>query len=134
MPSTQTVGYGDFVARTGVERLYSVVAQLIGASAFGFIIGNISSILETMDSQAASFKRKMDTLKDYLVWHLVSHAHGCVCIVVPAKCRVWSIVDGWLFHTVVMDVVLLLLHYALFVDVYYGFFRCIGIGRRMKLN
>lgn len=62
----QTVGYGDIGARTNTERVYSIFAQLIGASAFGFIIGNISSILERMDARAAAFKRRMDTLKEYL--------------------------------------------------------------------
>ena len=62
----QTVGYGDVHALTNYERMYSVFAQLIGASAFGFIIGNISSILERMDARAAAFNRKMSTLKEYL--------------------------------------------------------------------
>eukprot|EP00500_Bicosoecida_sp_ms1_P000160 CAMPEP_0203810142 /NCGR_PEP_ID=MMETSP0115-20131106/2759_1 /ASSEMBLY_ACC=CAM_ASM_000227 /TAXON_ID=33651 /ORGANISM="Bicosoecid sp, Strain ms1" /LENGTH=1752 /DNA_ID=CAMNT_0050718925 /DNA_START=358 /DNA_END=5612 /DNA_ORIENTATION=- len=61
-----TVGYGDVNAGTTYERLYAMVAMLVGASVFGFIIGNISSLLGSMDARQAAYKHKMDEVKEYL--------------------------------------------------------------------
>lgn len=61
-----TVGYGDMGAGTTGERLYSMLAMLVGASVFGFIIGNISSLLGSMDARQAAYKHKMDEVKEYL--------------------------------------------------------------------
>ena len=41
------VGYGDIVAENDYERLYALATQLVGAAYFGFLIGNISTLLET---------------------------------------------------------------------------------------
>jgi CRP-like cAMP-binding protein len=60
------VGYGDVSAANNVERLYSIVTQLIGAVIFGYIIGSISSNLETVDMRAAVQKAKMTEVKDYM--------------------------------------------------------------------
>jgi len=66
MATMTGVGYGDVVAVTNNERLYSILTQLIGAAVFGFLIGNISTLLDTMDVRAATHKRKMTLLKDYM--------------------------------------------------------------------
>eukprot|EP00753_Platysulcus_tardus_P013660 PLAT3821.3.p1 GENE.PLAT3821.3~~PLAT3821.3.p1 ORF type:complete len:1960 (+),score=909.62 PLAT3821.3:67-5946(+) len=66
MATITGVGYGDVAAETTLERGYSIFTQIIGATSFGFFIGNISSLLETMDGRAAAYKRKMRELKEYM--------------------------------------------------------------------
>ena len=79
----QTVGYGDIVAGTTSEKVFSIVIQLVGASAFGFIIGNISALLERMDARQAAFKRRMSELTEYLVRRLRHSAATCVVLTTP---------------------------------------------------
>eukprot|EP00937_MAST-01D_sp_MAST-1D-sp2_P005789 g5789.t1 len=60
------VGYGDVSAASNAERAYSIVTQVVGAAMFGFIIGDISSIMETMDMRTALRRDKMAEVKAYL--------------------------------------------------------------------
>eukprot|EP00948_MAST-09A_sp_MAST-9A-sp1_P000582 g582.t1 len=60
------VGYGDVVGRSTAERLWSICTQLVGASVFGFIIGNIAQIITDFDKTAANYKAKMDEVKEYI--------------------------------------------------------------------
>ena len=39
------VGYGDVRAENTAERIYSIIAQIMGASIFGYIIGNITQLM-----------------------------------------------------------------------------------------
>jgi hypothetical protein len=60
------VGYGDITATNLGERVFSIVTQLIGACIFGFIIGNISHLLDTVDARGSAYRNKMDELKAYM--------------------------------------------------------------------
>ncbi|RHY28257.1 hypothetical protein DYB32_006106 [Aphanomyces invadans] len=60
------VGFGDVVIVTPFEKLYAIFAMIIGASVFGFVIGNISTLLESMDKRAAMYQMKMMLVKDYI--------------------------------------------------------------------
>ena len=60
------VGYGDIYATNFTERVYSIITQLFGACIFGFIIGNISNLLDTVDARAAAYKQRMDEIKAYM--------------------------------------------------------------------
>ena len=53
-------------ATAAVERLYSIMSMLVGASMFGFIIGNITSLLESVNLQASEYRRRMNSVKQYL--------------------------------------------------------------------
>jgi len=44
-----TVGYGDVVASNTSERILNIFILLIGASVFGYIIANVSNILDNID-------------------------------------------------------------------------------------
>ena len=65
------VGYGDVVALDDGERMYSIVTQLIGASVFGFLIGNIATLLETIDLKGSRFKRHKDRVVAYMAVRMV---------------------------------------------------------------
>ena len=51
---------------TTIERIYSIVAQLIGASVFGFIIANVSTLLASFGPRNVNYNRKLDEIKEYL--------------------------------------------------------------------
>ncbi|OQS06854.1 tetrameric potassium-selective cyclic nucleotide gated channel-like [Thraustotheca clavata] len=63
------VGYGDIHAVSVSERVFAIFAMMIGASVFGFVIGNISSLLDSMDTRAAVYQLKMMALKEYIRTH-----------------------------------------------------------------
>jgi hypothetical protein len=60
------VGYGDVYATDDAERAYSIITQLTGAAMFGFIIGDISSVMNSMDMRTAMRRDKMAEVKAYL--------------------------------------------------------------------
>ena len=64
--SITAVGYGDVHATTQGEMYYSIFTQLIGSSVFGFIIGNISNLVEKLDLRMAKYKKKYNEVKFYL--------------------------------------------------------------------
>lgn len=63
-----TVGYGDITASSDLERQYCTGALLVGAFVFAYILGDISSLLATLDRQAAMVEEKIDAVKEYLQW------------------------------------------------------------------
>lgn len=58
-----TVGYGDVIVTTTAERGFCVVGMLIGATVFGYIVGNVSVMMESFDLQSALRTQKMDRVK-----------------------------------------------------------------------
>jgi hypothetical protein len=48
-----TVGYGDIYAGTDAERVAALVWMVIGVGFYSFTIGNLSSIINTIDVKAA---------------------------------------------------------------------------------
>jgi hypothetical protein len=60
------VGYGDVTATNDAERMFSIMAQVMGAGIFGFVIGDTSSMLEAMDLQGLVSKEKMNDTKEYM--------------------------------------------------------------------
>jgi hypothetical protein len=41
-----TIGYGDIVPYTNIERIFDIVAMLIGALVFGYIIGAVGNVVQ----------------------------------------------------------------------------------------
>jgi len=58
-----TVGYGDITPLLPLEICLTMVTQLLGTSIFGFIIGNISSMVSQNDKFVLMIQDKMDTVK-----------------------------------------------------------------------
>lgn len=61
-----TMGYGDIVPHLNHEYIYNIVVMLIGASTYAFIIGNIASLISSLDSQKSNYWNDLDTLKLYM--------------------------------------------------------------------
>ena len=56
------VGYGDICPDSDAERLYTIIAMVIGGAFYGYIIGNISSIVSTTDANSRAYFEKMDLI------------------------------------------------------------------------
>eukprot|EP00899_Mesostigma_viride_P002123 jgi/Mesvir1/11911/Mv00251-RA.1 len=57
-----TVGYGDVVAMTTMERLFLVLSILLGVSVFAYVVGSICGIITGMNEAEADFFTTMDSL------------------------------------------------------------------------
>ena len=60
------VGYGDIYAVTVPERVYAIFVQIMGASIFGFLLGNINTILDSINLRSSFRRRKMNQVKHYM--------------------------------------------------------------------
>lgn len=58
-----TVGYGDISAVNGNERVFCCALQLIGVIGFSFTSGQLSSLLSSVDSNAAKMGGRMAVLQ-----------------------------------------------------------------------
>ena len=60
-----TVGYGDFGLTTTAEYMLCLFWMIIGVNVYSMTIGNVSSIISTMDSKASVLNQKLATLSEY---------------------------------------------------------------------
>jgi len=61
-----TVGYGDITPHLNYEYIFSIIVMIIGAFMYAFIIGNIASLISSLDIQKATYWSKIDAIKLYL--------------------------------------------------------------------
>lgn len=63
-----TIGYGNIVPdRTSAVQLgYTIMAELVGVGMFGFIIGNIASLIANLDSAKAQHRGKMEAVGAFI--------------------------------------------------------------------
>jgi hypothetical protein len=57
------IGYGNIVPVTDVEYVGAIVAMFVGASLWVYVIGNTTSLLSSLDVEAARHRSKMDQLQ-----------------------------------------------------------------------
>jgi len=60
------VGYGDIVPTNDGERLFTVFVMLAGAYYFGFVVGNITSIVAARNVRNTEFYAHMDQLNQFM--------------------------------------------------------------------
>jgi hypothetical protein len=61
-----TVGYGDITATNTGERILNMCIIVLGASVFGYIIANVSTILESFSRVEAAQSNRITVIKEYL--------------------------------------------------------------------
>lgn len=75
------MGYGDITSASDLERTFAIVGMIIGATVFGYIIGNVAVIMENFNVVDAIESGKMNQVKDWLydrkVCRLLHTAVGC---------------------------------------------------------
>ena len=57
-----TVGYGDITPTTARERLFTVAAMMVGASLFGYIIGNVTTLVGNSHASKKQLNARLETL------------------------------------------------------------------------
>jgi hypothetical protein len=60
-----TVGYGDVTGRTTMERVYCLLWMIFGVAFYSFTIGNLQSIISTIDVKASELAAKLNTLTGF---------------------------------------------------------------------
>eukprot|EP00638_Chattonella_subsalsa_P018691 CAMPEP_0117868362 /NCGR_PEP_ID=MMETSP0950-20121206/8602_1 /TAXON_ID=44440 /ORGANISM="Chattonella subsalsa, Strain CCMP2191" /LENGTH=493 /DNA_ID=CAMNT_0005720249 /DNA_START=567 /DNA_END=2044 /DNA_ORIENTATION=- len=61
-----TVGYGDFTAWLPLEIAWTIVVMICGTSLFGYIIGNVASLMTHEDETALLVKHKIQSVLAYM--------------------------------------------------------------------
>eukprot|EP00953_Heterococcus_sp_UTEX-ZZ885_P030681 16194-Heterococcus_DN1.PRE.6 len=61
-----SIGYGDVSADDVTTRVYVLFVEVVGATAFGFIIAMVTVIVETLDPTATAKSNKMDEIREYM--------------------------------------------------------------------
>lgn len=61
-----TVGYGDITPVTNMQTIYAIFVMILGAGMYGYIIGNVASLLANMDVAKVQFSEKMDKINAFL--------------------------------------------------------------------
>ena len=67
-----TIGYGDIAPHTNVEYAYTTIVMLLGASMYAYIIGNIASLVNNLDTLKSEHKGKVESLSLFLKHRKVS--------------------------------------------------------------
>jgi hypothetical protein len=57
-----TVGYGDFSIRTYTETLLATLWMIVGTNIYAFTIGNVSTMISTLDQEEAEFNKKLTVI------------------------------------------------------------------------
>lgn len=60
------MGYGDITSASDLERGFAIVGMIIGATVFGYIIGNVAVIMENFNVTDAIENGKMNQIKEWL--------------------------------------------------------------------
>jgi hypothetical protein len=66
-----TVGYGDISPVTDLQKILTMIAMFLGVAVYGFVIGNVASLLSNIDSTKASFLKQMEDINSYLSYKSV---------------------------------------------------------------
>jgi hypothetical protein len=61
-----TVGYGDITPNRNIEYVFTMAVMLLGASFYAFLIGNIASLLSTLNAAKSSFWNRIEGINQYL--------------------------------------------------------------------
>lgn len=69
-----TVGYGDITPSTPPQAIYTMVVMLLGVGVYGYVIGNVASLLSKLDSVQAQYVTTMERLEAFLRYrHVPEH-------------------------------------------------------------
>ena len=69
MTTIATVGYGDITPKTDVETVFAMAVMGIGVGIFGYVIGNMASLLGNLDARAAAHRSKVEGVSQFLRRH-----------------------------------------------------------------
>jgi Ion channel len=66
-----TIGYGDVVPATHIERIYVILAAVVGGGLYAYLVGAVCGIIARMDEANQAFIMEMDLLNRFLrAWNI----------------------------------------------------------------
>ena len=66
-----TVGYGDIHPKTLPQMMYACLAMMVGVGFFGFILGNVATLLFRMDAERERYLTKVDRAEAFMRHHQI---------------------------------------------------------------
>lgn len=71
MTTLTTVGYGDLTPTMDSDagRVFAMIAMLVGGAFYGFILGNITSVVTSTDIDSRAFNERLEMLEAWLDHH-----------------------------------------------------------------
>lgn len=66
-----TIGYGDITPSTNAQTIYTMFVQLTGAGMYGYIIGNLASMLANSDLARTQFRAKLEKIQTFMQYREV---------------------------------------------------------------
>ncbi|TGN08453.1 ion transporter [Leptospira ilyithenensis] len=61
-----TIGYGDITPTSNAQTIYTMGVMVVGVGIYGYVIGNISTILSTIDISRIAFQEKLNSVNSFL--------------------------------------------------------------------
>lgn len=61
-----TIGYGDITASTDIQTIFSICIEILGAGFYGYVIGNLASLLANRDISKANYLEKMERVNSFM--------------------------------------------------------------------
>ena len=63
-----TIGYGDYTPNHDSNRqiIYTIVVMIFGVGMYGYIIGNVATLIANLDVARANYQAKMEEINDFL--------------------------------------------------------------------
>lgn len=63
-----TIGYGDYYPshESNLQIVYTIVVQIFGVGMYGYIIGNVASLIANLDVARANYQKKMEEIGDFM--------------------------------------------------------------------
>lgn len=61
-----TVGYGDITPTSNLEIAFTLLVMILGVSMYAFIIGNVASVVSSLDASQAKFREQLDQVQSYM--------------------------------------------------------------------
>jgi voltage-gated potassium channel len=68
-----TVGYGDITPATNEQMVYAMVVMIIGVGVYGYVIGNVATLLANIDLAKAHYRANLERLSTFLNYRKIPH-------------------------------------------------------------
>ncbi|GAB6019849.1 hypothetical protein CHUAL_001388 [Chamberlinius hualienensis] len=69
--SLTSVGFGNVSANTNAEKIFSIIAMLIGALMHAVVFGNVTAIIQRMYSRRSLYQTRWRDLKEFIELHQI---------------------------------------------------------------
>ncbi len=63
-----TIGYGDYTPNhnSNLQIVYTICVMVFGVGMYGYIIGNVATLIANLDTARAAYQEKMEEINDFL--------------------------------------------------------------------